>query len=72
MKTMILILMGIAIAIDIADSIILHKYCTAGFWGYEDEWSSDNAEKAHSILFTIILAICLLLAVFGVILILKF
>lgn len=63
MKELILILMGITIALDIADFIIMWKYCTAGFWGYEDEWSSDKAEKAHYILLPIILAICLMLTI---------
>lgn len=72
MKTLTLILIGIVIALTIADFIILHKYCTAGFFGYPDELSSDKAEKAHYILCPIILALCLLLAIIGVILELKF
>ena len=44
------ILASIVVALFVLDMIILCIFCTAGIGGYDDEWSSEKAEKIHYII----------------------
>ena len=40
----------VAAVVYVVDLVLLIKYCTAGFMGYPDVWSSERAERAHYII----------------------
>jgi len=57
----------VAVLLFITDLIILHLFCTAGFYGYPDTWSNPKAEHIHFIIapiYTSLLILTTLIMIF--------